>query len=75
MHEKWIAFASRLVAEWRKIVAGEVLIVVAMIAHHQGWILTYIVASFVSGYLLTVALCDAAWPEDPGTAKKHTRRW
>jgi len=36
VYERWRAFASRFAAEWRKVVAGDVLLVVALVAHLQG---------------------------------------
>jgi len=44
VYERWRAFASRFAAEWRKVVAGDVLLVVALVAHLQGWTLVYFVA-------------------------------
>jgi len=73
--EKWSVLAFRLVAEWRKIVAGEVLLVVALIAYSQGLTFIFFVALFVSGYLFTVALYDAACPDDPDTVKRISRWW
>ncbi len=75
MYERWRAFASRFAAEWRKVVAGDVLLVVALVAHLQGWTLVYFVALFVSGFLLTVASLDAVWPDDPDVVKEPSRRW
>ena len=75
MYERWRAFASRFAAEWRKVVAGDVLLVVALVAHFQGWSLISVVAWVVSFFLLVYAWVAAAWPDDPGTASKHTRRW
>jgi len=75
VHEKWIAFAPRLVAEWRQIVGGYVLFMMALVAHQQGWVVVSSVLLFVSGYLLTVALYDAVWPDDPDVVKEPSRRW
>jgi len=75
VYERWRAFASRFAAEWRKVVAGDVLLVVALVAHLQGWTLVYFVALFVSGFLLTVASLDAVWPDDPDVVKEPSRRW
>jgi len=75
VYERWIAFAERLSAECRWIYAGFVLTVVALVAYYQGWSLISVVAWVVSFFLLVYAWVAAAWPDDPGTASKHTRRW
>ncbi len=75
MHEKWIAFNSRIVAEWRQIVAGDVLYMVALVAHHQGWTLVSIVALSISLFVFIHILLDAAWPDDPDAVKEPSRRW
>ncbi len=75
MHKKLITFASRVAAQWRKIVVADVLLVVALVAHLQGWTLVEPVALFVSGFLLILVLLDAAWPDDPDAVKEPSRRW
>jgi len=73
--DTFIDFSHRLSARWRLIVAGEALFVVALVAQHQGWFLVSAVVWVVSFFLLVYAWVVAAWPDDPGTVKKRTRRW
>jgi len=76
VYKKWRVFVSRLSAQWRKVVAGDVLLVVALIAHIQGWNFVYSVAFYAWVFLLTLVLLNAAWPSDPdGVKKLPSRRW
>ena len=75
MFDAFIGFSHRLSARWRWIVAGVVLLAVALAAYHQGWFLVSIVVWVVSFFSFVYAWVAAASPDDPGTAKKHTRRW
>jgi len=73
--DTFIDFSHRLSARWRWIVAGVVLLVVALAVYHQGWFLVSVVVWVVSFFLLVYAWVVAAWPDDPDAVKKHTRRW
>ncbi len=69
MFDAFIGFSHRLSAKWRWIVAGVVLLTVALAAYHQGWFLISVVVWVVSFFFLVYAWVAAAWPDDPGTAR------
>ena len=75
MDDKWSAFEERVAAKRRWVYAAFVSSAVALVAYHQGWFLVYAVALSVSGYLLTVAVLDMVWPENPDAVKEPSRRW
>jgi len=46
-----------------------------MILPIQGDVVRDLVTLFVSSFLLTVAVLDMVWPEDPDAVKEPSRRW
>ena len=75
MYEKLITFSSRVSAERRKIVVGDVLFMVGLVAEYQGWTLVPIVALSLSLFVFIHIFLGAAFPDDPDAVKEPSRRW